>query len=53
MSEVSITVLPTMQLAIHPHIIAADADHNSAVFKIIQQPASLINGSLRVSGIHR
>lgn len=41
MSEISVTVLESMQLAIHPHIIAVDGDHNSATFKIMSQPASL------------
>ena len=38
---IDLTVLDDMRLVIEPQEIARDAEHNSATFRIVQQPASL------------
>lgn len=38
---IALTVLDDMRLVIEPQEIARDAEHNSATFRIVQQPASL------------
>ena len=38
---IALTVLEDMRLVIEPQEIARDAEHNSATFRIVQQPASL------------
>lgn len=38
---IALTVLDDMRLVIEPQEIARDAEHNSAIFRIVQQPALL------------
>src|SRR5215467_14623629 len=41
MTEIELTVLDNMRLALYPQEIARAGEHNSAFFRIIQQPAEL------------